>query len=131
MQNRNIVAFSLAIFTSLLSGNALAQSPTPVEISLTNYAFTPNNLELKQGVTYRFHLHNTGSKRHSFSAPELFAASKIADEDGKNVEKGNIELDDGQAIDLTITPVRAGIYSVTCTHFMHDMMGMHGKIVVQ
>jgi plastocyanin len=77
------------------------------------------------------HFVNAGSKAHSFSAPEFFAASQVADEDQAKAVKGLVELENGQSVDITITPGRAGTFSFECTHFMHKMMGMHGTIVVQ
>jgi plastocyanin len=86
---------------------------------------------LKAGITYQMHYINSGSKDHNFSAPEFFAAVQVAPEDQAKVEKGLIALEQGQTVDITITPGRPGTFPVECTHFMHKMMGMHGNIVVQ
>ena len=102
-----------------------------INISLTNYAFTPGALNLKTGTTYHLHFINSGSKDHNFSAPEFFAASAVAPEDEAKVKKGLVSLESGQSVDVTVTPSRAGTYPVECTHFMHKSMGMHGSIVVQ
>jgi plastocyanin len=98
---------------------------------LSNYAFTPSELDLKSGTTYRMHFVNAGSKAHSFSAPEFFAASRVADEDQAKAAKGLVELENGQSVDITVTPGSPRTYSFECTHFMHKLMGMHGMIVVQ
>ena len=45
-----------------LPGEAVAQSVTPVSITLTNYAFNPGALTLQTGVTYQMHFINSGSK---------------------------------------------------------------------
>jgi len=102
-----------------------------INISLTNYAFTPGALNLKTGTTYHLHFINSGSKDHNFSAPEFFAASAVAPEDEAKVKKGLVSLESGQSVDVTVTPSRAGTYPVECTHFMHKMMGMHGSITVE
>jgi len=102
-----------------------------INISLTNYAFTPGALNLKTGTTYHLHFINSGSKDHNFSAPEFFAASAVAPEDEAKVKKGLVGLESGQSVDVTVTPSRAGTYPVECTHFMHKMMGMHGSITVE
>jgi plastocyanin len=111
--------------------DALAQTATPVSITLTSYAFDPSALNLKAGTTYHLHFINSGSKDHNFSAPEFFAAAQVAPEDQAKVEKGRVALEGGQSLDITVTPDRPGIFAVECTHFMHSMMGMHGSIVVQ
>jgi uncharacterized cupredoxin-like copper-binding protein len=114
-----------------LMGGALAQTAAPISITLTDYAFTPDTLDLKAGVTYQMHFVNSGTKDHNFDAPEFFAAAKIAPEDEAKVEKGLVALDGGQSVDITVTPDKPGTFPVECTHFMHKMMGMHGNITVQ
>ena len=120
----------IAIPLTPMSG-ALAQTVTPISITLSNYAFTPSALNLKAGITYQMHFINSGSKDHNFSAPEFFATAQVAPEDQTKVEKGLIALEQGQTVDITVTPGRPGTFPVECTHFMHKMMGMHGNIVVQ
>ena len=115
----------------LLNDGAIAQTSVPINISLTNYAFTPSMLTLKVGATYRLHFSNDGSKGHNFNAPAFFAASQIAPADMSKLEDGSVELDNGQSADITVTPRRAGIYAVDCSHFLHRMLGMHGSIVVE
>jgi plastocyanin len=110
---------------------ALAQTATPVSVTLSDYTFTPNALNLKSGTAYQLHFVNSGSKGHDFSAPEFFAASQLAPEDQAKVNKGLVALESGQSVDITITPGQAGTYPIECTHFMHKMMGMHGNIIVQ
>lgn len=121
---------ALGLFGAI--AGASAQTATPINVSLTSYAFTPDTLSLNAGTTYRLHLTNDASKAHSFHAPEFFAASQIAPADQGKVEKeGDVEVESGEAVDLTITPSRPGTYPLDCSHFMHHMLGMHGRIVVQ
>ena len=112
-------------------GEASAQTVMPLSITLSNYSFTPNVLDLQAGVTYRMHFINGGSKDHNFSAPEFFAASQIAPDDQAKIGKGLVALDSGQSVDITITPDHPGTFPVECTHFMHKTMGMHGSITVR
>jgi plastocyanin len=122
-----------AVLAALLApaNIALAQTDNQINISLTNYAFTPNAIILKAGTAYHLHFINSGSKDHNFSAPEFFAASAVAAEDEAKVKKGLVDLKSGQSVDVTVTPSRAGTYPVECTHFMHEAMGMHGSITVE
>jgi plastocyanin len=112
-------------------GGAMAETATPISVTLTDYAFTPGTLDLKTGATYQLHFVNSGSKDHNFSAPEFFAAAQVAADDQAKLSKGIVELGSGKSVDITVTPGSAGTYAVECTHFMHKMMGMHGNIVVQ
>ncbi|HVV65023.1 MAG TPA: cupredoxin domain-containing protein [Rhizomicrobium sp.] len=122
----------LAAALALASLSANAQTPEAVSISMTSYAFTPSTITLKAGRTYRIHFANAAGKGHDFSAPEFFAASAVAPEDRSKLEDGKeVELEGGQSADITLTPNRAGTFSVTCTHFLHATFGMKGQIVVQ
>ena len=125
--------FAAAVFVPFLAAAPAQSQPAPqqIDVSLTSYAFTPATLNLKAGTPYRLHLTNNASKGHDFSAPEFFAASTIDPADAAKVDKGEIEVDEGQSVDVTVTPMRAGSYPLACTHFMHSMMGMKGEIVVQ
>ena len=125
----NILVFALALLSPIAS--ASAQTAAPIAVTLSDYAFSPAALDLKEGVVYQIHFTNNGSKGHNFSAPEFFAASQVAPEDMVKVKNGTVELGNGQSADVTVTPGRAGTYAFVCTHFMHEMMGMHGEITVQ
>jgi plastocyanin len=123
-------AASFVIATAFFVGGASAQ--TTINVSMTNYAFTPSTLTLKAGETYRIHFSNDSSKSHDFTAREFFQSATIASGDKPKLEDGDeVELDGGQSADITLTPNRAGTYAATCTHFMHAMLGMKGQIVVQ
>jgi len=111
--------------------DAWAQTDNLIDISLTDYAFTPSALNLKTGTAYHLHFINSGSKDHNFSAPEFFAASQVAAEDQAKVKKGFVGMESGQSVDITVTTGSAGTFPVECTHFMHKMMGMHGSITVE
>jgi plastocyanin len=129
MKIKNILVFAIALLSPI--GGALAQTPAPITVTLTDYAFTPSALDMTEGTAYQIHFINAGSKDHSFGAPGFFAASQVAPEDMTKVKNGIVELGNGQSADVTVTPGRAGTYAFICTHFMHEMMGMHGKITVQ
>lgn len=120
----------LVIASAFLIGSANAQ--TAITVSMTNYAFIPSTLTLKAGETFRIHFSNDAGKGHDFSAREFFQFSTIAAADKSKLEDGEeVDLDGGQSEDITLTPNHPGTYPVTCTHFMHSMLGMTGKIVVQ
>ncbi|HEY2009626.1 MAG TPA: cupredoxin domain-containing protein [Rhizomicrobium sp.] len=120
------------IAVSLISAHdVVAQTATSIDVTLSEYAVTPGELDLKSGTTYRMHIVNNGSKGHNFSAPEFFSVSQVASEDQPKVADGLVELENGQSVDITVTPGRPGTFAAECTHFMHKMMGMHATIVVQ
>jgi uncharacterized cupredoxin-like copper-binding protein len=117
----------------LLAGAAFAQGATTISVSLTNFKFTPATITLKSGTTYTLHLVNNGGSAHDFAAPEFFKASTVAPADKSKIDSddGDVDLDSGQAVDITVTPTKPGTYKLICTHFMHQTFGMTGQIVVQ
>ena len=125
-----ILALSVA---PLLLSAAVAQNATPISVSLTNFKFTPSTITLKSGTTYTLHLVNNGGSGHDFAAPEFFKASTIAPADKSKIDSddGDVDLDSGQAVDITVTPNTPGTYKLVCTHFMHQTFGMTGQIIVQ
>ncbi|HEY2070322.1 MAG TPA: cupredoxin domain-containing protein [Rhizomicrobium sp.] len=125
--------FHLTLASALLfAAPAFAQSaPQEIDISLTNFAFTPDALNLKAHTAYRLHLVNGASSSHNFAAADFFSAAQVAPADASKVKDGAIEVPKGQTVDVTVTPDRAGTYDLTCTHFMHTTFGMRGQIVVQ
>lgn len=100
-----------------------------VNVTLSNFAFTPAALHLKKGHVYRLHVANEGSGGHNFSAPAFFAAAQIDPEDAPKLSKGTVDLEKGEAKDIRLVPA-AGGYKLKCTHFMHTAFGMKGDITV-
>ena len=64
------------------------------------------------------------------TAPEFFAAAKIAPASQALVHDGKVEVPKHSALDVTLTPA-AGQYSLKCTHMLHSSFGMNGTIVVR
>jgi len=136
MMFAHLRALCLALLSQLvlIVGVAAQNTNVPaseVDVTLTSYAFAPSMISLKANVPVRLHLVNNATKSHNFYAPEFFAASTIAPADKSKVVDGGVDLDDGQTVDLTITPTRSGSYHLECTHFLHAMLGMTAQIKVQ
>ena len=100
-----------------------------VDVVLSDFAFTPMALHLRQGRTYRLHFANQGSGGHNFTAPEFFAASRIEPADVGAVIGGRVELARGESRDVRLVP-GAGAYRVICTHPLHTTFGMTGSVIV-
>lgn len=113
---------------------ALAATPAwdqaeQVNIELSNFAFSPAALHLRQGQVYRLHFVNKGSGGHNYAARTFFSAAQIDPRDLGIVQKGAVNLGKGEARDVRLVPA-AGTYKVKCTHFMHSTFGMKGSITV-
>ena len=119
----------------LIAGTSRAQAPDwtraqPVAIQLSSFKYDPAAITLHHGTAYRLHLQNTSSGGHDFVAKDLFAKSLIAPEDAAKINKGGVDVDGGEAVDIRFVPQAPGTYKVHCSHFMHSTFGMTGSIVV-
>ena len=111
--------------------NAEAQT-----IVLSDYSFTPSAPIFKSNQAYQLHLENKSTQTHSFGSDTFFQAIAIRDVrvNGAAVPQENlknIELKAGQAADVSFVAVNPGTYEFFCDVFLHDTMGMDGKIVIQ
>jgi plastocyanin len=114
-----------------VAGAALAQPAAKViNIELSEYKYSPMEIDLKVGQPYVFHLTNSGSKGHDLSAKAFFATVTLASGSAAKVKDGDVDLDEGESVDVALVPQKAGAYEMHCTHFMHSMLGMKGQIVV-
>jgi plastocyanin len=129
-------ASSIAIIAIGLCGNMAVTTPSraqgrerQVEIVLSDFAFTPQNPHLRRGQAYRLRFTNRASGGHNFSAPAFFASARVNPADAGYVAGGKVELGARQSVSVRLIPA-AGIYDVTCTHFLHAGFGMVGRVTV-
>jgi plastocyanin len=116
----------------VVSASASGQAPQPVAATVTmeNFKFEPATVQLKAGVPTVLHLVNDAGGGHSFSAPQFFAAAKIAPTSQALVRDGKVEVPKHSAVDVALTPA-AGDYPLKCTHTLHAAFGMKGSIIVR
>jgi uncharacterized cupredoxin-like copper-binding protein len=98
-----------------------------VEITLSNFDFTPSTIRLRAGQPVVLHLVNSAHGGHNFAAPEFFAAASGV---SGPVTDGKVEVHGNQSVDVHVTPAR-GHYHLRCTHTMHTAFGMSGEIDVE
>jgi uncharacterized cupredoxin-like copper-binding protein len=102
-----------------------------IEVAMTNFAYTPKTIRLRQGMPYRLHFVNNASNGHSFQAPQFFQSATVAAEDRAKITGGNVEVGSGMSVDVRLVPGAAASYPVRCAHFLHATFGMTGDIVVE
>lgn len=126
---KTLLALALAV---LPASAATAQSPQPAAVTVTmeNFKFEPGAIQLKAGAPTILHLVNNASGGHSFSAPQFFAAAKIAPASQPLVHQGTVDVPKHSAVDIALTPA-AGQYPLKCTHTLHAAFGMKGTIAVR
>jgi plastocyanin len=104
-------------------------SAAVAEVTLKSFDFDPDRLHLAAGKPLRLALRDVDGG-HTFTAPEFFAAARIAPEDAAQVADGEVEMHQGEAVVLRLIPA-AGRYKLVCTHTGHAALGMTGEIVVE
>lgn len=112
-----------------LAASAQAPQPAAVTVTMENFKFEPNTVQLKAGVPTILHLVNDAGGGHSFSAPQFFAAAKVAPASQGLVRGGTVDVPKHSAVDVELTPA-AGQYPLKCTHTLHAAFGMKGTIDV-
>ncbi len=126
---KTLLAAPLIAFCAIVPATAQPQ-PAAVAVTLENFKFAPNTVQLHAGAPAVLHLVNTAGGGHSFSAPEFFAAAAIAPASKALVHDGKVEVPKHSAVDVALTPA-AGQYPLKCTHTLHSAFGMKGTIVVR
>ncbi len=113
----------------IASSPAMGVVADTITVHLSNFAFTPADIELQAGKPVTLVLINDADGGHNFSAPALFAASMFPAGTAPPRD-GAQEVSPHSQTELRFTPQRPGRYDVTCTHFMHELFGMSGNVDV-
>lgn len=139
MMRTSLTILSLALLSGCASTHEIEPNPASaavdfakakvVEVTLSNFEFTPSVIDLQAGTPYVLKIVNRASGGHNFTAPEFFAAAKVAPEDAAQIAGGQIEVKGGETATIGLVP-GTGTYKLVCTHFGHATLGMTGKIVV-
>jgi len=100
-----------------------------VTVTLSNFAYDPENLRLRAGVPVRLRLVNESDGGHDFKSPGFFAASTFPA--GTSPPPGGaVDVGAGSTVELALVPGVPGTYPVTCTHFLHSAVGMTGTVEI-
>ena len=138
-QPLSLAAFAaMAACAGLIASHASAQ-PAPVDwskaetmqIDLTNFAFSPASIHLKQGTAYRLHFVNQSSGGHDFTAKDFFAAAALDPATAGAVTNGTVRLAGNQTVDIDLIASQTGHFEAHCSHLMHATLGMTGEVVVE
>ena len=107
-----------------------AAQPITAAVDLTNFKFTPAQVELKASRPTILQLRNDSSGGHNFSAPEFFAAAHVDPASAGLIRDGKVEVPAHATVRLALTPA-AGQYPLKCSHPFHSTFGMKGTIIVR
>lgn len=107
-----------------------------IPVTLSEYSFTPQVLDLWEGQPYVLEIKNTGREKHYFTAEEFFRAIATRKAQIPAVVEVKapyftaLELYPGQTLELFFVAVRPGTYNLLCTIPGHSQKGMTGAIKI-
>ncbi len=120
---------------ALVAAAELSKAET-VTVALSEFRFTPQELEFRKGAAYRLRLENRGKLSHTFDAAEFFAAIAVQKVRSGGSETAlpyikSIVVARGEETELYFVAVTPGTYDLECSVLFHDDFGMTGKIVIR
>ncbi len=141
------VVLSLVLFTSsgtsaggpdlakALAGADWSKVET-VTVTMTEYAFSPSPVVLKEGVPTKLVLKNGGKEAHYFVAEQFFktiATRKIQDSNGeiKAPSFTAVEVYPGKTVEWFLVSAQKGVFDLLCTVKGHAEHSMKGRIEVR
>ena len=125
-------AVALASILAAWAGSqAQSAAPTVIAVQLSNYSYSPAEIVLTHGQAYVLHLTTSGRHAHDLSAKAFFRTVSLTQGDAAKVRDGDVEVGEGQSIDVAFVAGAPGAYEMHCTHPLHSMFGMKGRIIVR
>ena len=124
-----IVGMSLALAAC---GNNAASPSTEINLTMTDFQFSPNAFTVPAGQEITLNLENTGGVVHSFVIMQKgqSAGTEFNDEDQPNVY-WEVEIQPGGSANTSfMAPEDPGDYEVVCHIPGHVQAGMVGKLTV-
>jgi uncharacterized cupredoxin-like copper-binding protein len=100
-----------------------------VTVKLSDFDFVPGDLTFAAAQPVKLVLVNDGSGVHDFSAPAFFAAASLR-QGSAAPAGGKVSVAKSRSTEIDLVPGAAAEYPLTCTEFLHDMLGMTGTITV-
>jgi plastocyanin len=117
----------------VLAAPAAAQdwrSAPEYDVLLTTWDIQPDEIRLKSGQPVRLRFVNNSNHALRFSAPGFFRAAELRSRDGGLVEDGVLKVGPLATETVVLVP-KAGRYKVRGGTFVHRLLGMNGRIVVE
>jgi plastocyanin len=130
MTSLRLLAIASPLAFALAAPAVSQPQAATVAVTMSNFKFEPNALQLRAGVPTVLHLVNTAGGGHNFTAPQFFAAARVAPASQPLIHDGMVEVPKHSAVDVELVPA-AGQYPLKCSHTLHSAFGMKGTITVR
>ena len=125
--------FLVVLLTLLLASCGEAGPTTTINVTMTDFQFTPNQFTVPAGQEITINVTNTGAVVHNFIIMKLgaTAGATYEDDDEANVYWAQRDIQPGGDFSVSFTaPTEPGEYEVVCRTEGHIASGMVGKLTV-
>ena len=129
---RILIMWTLAFSLALSSCGGAAAPTTKINVTLTDFQFTPNQFTVPAGQQIDVDATNSGAVVHNFVIMKLgqTAGTEFTDGDLPNVYWKVEVAPGGSANTSFVAPTQAGDYEVVCSTPGHVQAGMVAKLKV-
>jgi uncharacterized cupredoxin-like copper-binding protein len=131
---KNILFFLMLAISLTLSacGSSPAKPTTKLDVTMTDFQFTPNQFMVPAGKEITLNIADTGVVVHNFVIMKFghSVGTEFADDDTPNVY-WEVEIQPGGSTNTSFTaPKEPGEYEVVCKTPGHLQVGMIAKLIV-
>ncbi|WP_237217675.1 cupredoxin domain-containing protein [Falsiroseomonas oryziterrae] len=103
------------------------------EVMLDEFAFVPEELQLRAGQPARLVFRNSGARPHDWTSPGFFRAVALRPDAAAQAvlaSGGSVDVPAGGTVELGVLPLGPGRHEITCVKPLHATLGMTGRVVV-
>jgi uncharacterized cupredoxin-like copper-binding protein len=126
------ICIVLMVLSSSLTACGSAGSPTEIDVTMTDYHYSPTSMVIPSGKEVTLNIKNDGSIEHEFVIMKYgtSAGDEFGPEDEDNIY-WEVELDPHSSQSVTFTaPGEVGKYEIVCGTPDHLQEGMRAALTV-
>lgn len=132
MKNIRFILVLVMSLTLSACGSSTAKPTTKLDVTMTDFHFTPNQFAVPAGQEITLNIANNGVVVHNFFIMKFghSVGTEFTDEDTPNVY-WEVEIQPGGSTNTSFTaPKEPGEYEVVCKTPGHLQVGMIAKLIV-
>jgi plastocyanin len=100
------------------------------DVQLSTYDIQPAEIRLKAGEAVRLRFVNNSNQGLTFAAGDFFRSAQMRRRDSDSVKGGAIRVPPLSTRTVVLVP-KAGRYRAQGANFLHRLLGMGGRIIVE
>ena len=100
------------------------------DVQLSTYDIQPGEIRLKAGEPVRLRFVNNSNQRLTFMAGDFFRSARMRRRDAGLVRGGGVRVPPLSTRTVVLVP-RPGRYRAQGANYLHRLLGMSGRIIVE